>query len=290
MNNMNKRETQLILNELGIIPNKRLGQNFLFDNNIVKKIILESQISEDEVILEIGPGLGILTKELLAFSKKVYAYEIDFKLFQYLKKKISQTANIEIYNEDILKAKIPPQIDVIVSNIPYSITGPIFEKVFYNEKPPRGVLVIENSIAERIFIQNKYKTFSRITVSFNAFMIPVKKYNISRFKFFPAPRIDLSLIIVKPRENINPFLLSDKNRSFFLRFIAGIMPYKNKNIANAINLFLKNENVINFPKPKILQYLKNKNINNEKVAKFKVDELVNLSKLIFELTYETLSI
>ena len=288
MNNMNKRETQLILNELGIIPNKRLGQNFLFDKNIVKKIILESQISEDEVILEIGPGLGTLTEELLKFSKKVYAYEIDFKLFQYLKEKFSQIDNIEVLNEDILKANIPPQIDIIVSNIPYSITGPIFEKVFYKEKPPRGILVIENSIAERIFIQNKYKDFSRITVSFNAFMIPVKKYNISRFKFFPAPRIDLSLIIVKPRENINPFLLSDKNRSFFLRFIAGIMPYKNKNIVNAINLFLKNEKVINFTKPIILQYLKNKNIKNEKVTKFKVDELVKLSKFIFELIYETL--
>jgi len=108
--------------------------------------------------------------------------------------------------------------------------------------------------------------------------------------FFPAPRIDLSLIIVKPREDINPFLLSDKKRSFFLRFVAGIMPYKNKNIVNAIDLFLKNEKVINFPKPKILQYLKTKNINNEKVTKFKVDELVKLSKLIFELMYETLSI
>ena len=289
MNNMNKRETQLILNELGIIPNKRLGQNFLFDKTIVKKIILESQISEDEVILEIGPGLGILTEELLKFSKKVYAYEIDFKLFKYLKEKFSQIDNIELLNEDILKANIPPH-NIIVSNIPYSITGPIFEKVFYKEKPPRGILVIENNIAERIFIQNKYKTFSRITVSFNAFMIPVKKYNISRLKFFPAPRIDLSLIIVKPRENLNPFLLSDKKRAFFLRFIAGIMPYKNKNSVNAISLFLKNEKVINFPKPKILQYLKNKNINNDKVTKFKVDELVKLSKLIFELMYETLSI
>jgi len=286
MNSMNKRETQLILNELGIIPNKKLGQNFLIDKNFVKKIILESQISKDDVILEIGSGLGILTEELMKFSKKVYAYEIDFKLFKYLKEKFSQIDNIEILNEDILKVNIPPH-NVIVSNIPYSITGPIFEKVFYNEKPPRGILVIENSIAERLFIQKKkkYKDFSRITVSFNAFMVPVKKYNISRFKFFPAPRIDLSLIIVKPREKINPFLLSDKNRSFFLRFIAGIMPYKNKNIINAINLFLKNEKVINFPKPKILQYLKNKSINNEKVTKFKVDELVKLSELIFELIY-----
>ena len=286
MNSMNKRETQLILNELGIIPNKKLGQNFLIDKNIVKKIILESQISKDDVILEIGSGLGILTEELMKFSKKVYAYEIDFKLFKYLKEKFSQIDNIEILNEDILKVNIPPH-NVIVSNIPYSITGPIFEKVFYNEKPPRGILVIENSIAERLFIQKKkkYKDFSRITVSFNAFMVPVKKYNITRFKFFPAPRIDLSLIIVKPRERINPFLLSDKNRSFFLRFIAGIMPYKNKNIINAINLFLKNEKVINFPKPKILQYLKNKSINNEKVTKFKVDELVKLSELIFELIY-----
>jgi len=70
MNDMNKRETQLILNELGIKPNKKLGQNFLIDKNIVKKIILESQISEDEEILEIGPGFGALTEELLKFSKK----------------------------------------------------------------------------------------------------------------------------------------------------------------------------------------------------------------------------
>ena len=242
MNNMNKKEVQLILKEQRIKPNNKLGQNFLFDKNIVSKIILKSQISEDDIVLEIGSGLGALTEELIKHSNKLYAYEIDLKLFQYLTKKFSKNKNLMLYNEDVLQADIPAH-DILISNIPYSITGAILEKVFFNENPPRGALIIEDSIAERLFNKNEYKTFSRITVSFNAFMQPLKKYKISRFTFFPTPKIDLALIIVKPRGDISQFLLSDTKRKFFLKFVAGIMPYKNKNLVNAISLFLKNEDL-----------------------------------------------
>ena len=284
MNTMNKRKTQLILKDLEIKPNKKLGQNFLVNTNIALKIISESNISEDDVILEIGSGLGALTEELVKLQNKIYSYEIDFKLFQYLTKKFPKNKNLILYNEDILKANIPPH-NIVISNIPYSITGAIIEKIFYNENPPRGVLLIEESIAERIFSKNEYKKFSRITVSFNAFMEPVKKYKISRFNFIPTPKIDLALIIVKPKDDIDQFLLEDKERKFFLKFVAGIMPYKNKNVVNALNLFVKNEGFGNFSKNDIYNYINGTKNIDRKIAQLKVDEIVNLSKSIFNLLY-----
>jgi len=284
MNTMNIRKTQLILKDLEVKPNKKLGQNFLINKNIALKVISESNISEDDVILEIGSGLGALTEELVKLHNKIYSYEIDLRLFQYLTKNFSKNKNLILYNEDILKADIPHH-NIVISNIPYSITGAIIEKVFYNENPPRGVLLIEDSIAERIFSKNEYKKFSRITVSFNAFMEPIKKYKISRFNFLPTPKIDLALIIVKPKDDIDQFLLAERERKFFLKFVAGIMPYKNKNIVNALSLFVKNEDLGNFSKNDIYNYIKGTKNIDRKIAQLKVDEIVDLCKSIFNLLY-----
>jgi len=280
MNDMNKSEVLLILKQLGIRPNKELGQNFLINKNTVSKIILESNIKTTQSILEIGPGLGALTEDLVKESDQLYAYEIDSVLFSYLSNKFSNFENLKLYNEDILKAKIPSH-DIIISNIPYSITGPIFEKIFYNPQPPRGVLIIENSIAERLFNRKNYKSFSRITVTFNAFMKPVRKFKISRFDFFPTPKIELALVIVEPRKPIDQMLLSDDGRTFFLKFVAGIMPYKNKNMANAIKYFLKNDKNFTYSKQHIEDFLRENHLKNDKVALFSVDEIVELSKKFY---------
>lgn len=280
MNDMNKSEVLLILKQLGIRPNKELGQNFLINKNTVSKIILESSIKPTQSILEIGPGLGALTEDLVKKSDQIYAYEIDSVLFSYLSNKFSNYENLKLYNEDILKAKIPSH-DIIISNIPYSITGPIFEKIFYNPQPPCGVLIIENSIAERLFNRKSYKSFSRITVTFNAFMKPVRKFKISRFDFFPTPKIELALVVVEPRKVIDQMLLSDDGRTFFLKFVAGIMPYKNKNMVNAIKYFLKNDKNFNYSKQHIEVFLRENQLKNSKVALFSVDEIVELSKKFY---------
>jgi len=280
MNDMNKSEVLLILKQLGIKPNKSLGQNFLINKNTVSKIIFESNIKRTQSILEIGPGLGALTEDLVKNSNQIYAYEIDSVLFSYLSNKFSNNENLKLFNEDILKAKIPSH-DIIISNIPYSITGPIFEKVFYKPQPPRGALIIENSIAERLFNRINYKSFSRITVTFNAFMKPVRKFKISRFDFFPVPKIELALVIVEPRKEIDQMLLSDNGRTFFLKFVAGIMPYKNKNIANAVYYFIKNDKNFAYSKQDIEDFLHQNHIKNNKVAHFSVTEIVELSRKFF---------
>ncbi len=276
MNKMNKKEVLLILNQLKIRPKKKLGQNFLIDNNIAKKIIFESHLSKDDVVLEIGPGLGALTELLVKKVNKVYAIEIEHKFCSYLSKKFSEHKNLEIINNDILKIELPNH-NKVVSNIPYSITGPLLEKIFFKENAPQGVLTIERSIADRIFFQKEYKKISRISITFNSFMEPVSKFNISRNCFYPIPKIDLVLVKMRPRKNLNPFLLENKSKIFFLNFIAGIMPYKNKNIANALELFYKND------KKEIMQILQDNNIKNNKTFSLKIEDFVELSKLFYEL-------
>lgn len=279
---MKLRDVKLILNKLGVSPDRRLGQNFLIDNNIIKKIITKSELLKDDIILEIGPGLGALTEKLVEKVKKVYAIEIDPRLCSYLEKKFLEYDNIDIINADILNLDLPFH-NKVVSNIPYSITGPIFEKIFYNSNPPEGIMIIEKKIVDRIFYDGNYENFSRITVSFNAFMKLKNNFFVSRNCFFPIPNIDLSLIKISPREEINQFLLNDDNKNFFLKFIAGIMPYKNKNLLNALELFLKNNKLIKFNKLRINQILQTNKYNNIKVFKLKIEEFIELSKLFSNL-------
>ncbi len=279
MNFMNKREVLLILKQLQVNPKRHLGQNFLVDNNIVNKIVDKAEVLKKDVILEIGPGLGALTERLVEKAKKIHAIEIDTRLYSYLKEKFSTYKNIEIINDDILQADLP-SFNKVVSNIPYSITGPIFEKVFYKKNPPSGILVIEKSISNRIFNAKNYKNFSRITITSNAFMIPVERFDVSRMCFYPTPKIDLSLIKIEPRNDKDHFLRESISREFFLKFIARIMPYKGKNISNAIY----QANIVNLEKGGILQVLRANNYKNEKLWGLKIEDFIKLSKIFFDLT------
>ncbi len=280
MSFMNTKETKLILNKLEINPNKKFGQNFLIDKNIVKKIISVSEITQNDVILEIGTGLGALTEDIANLAKKVYGIEIDHRLSSYLKDKLSIYNNIEIIHGDVLEIEIPEH-NKVISNIPYTITGPLIDKIFFNTSIPVGILIIEKSIANRMFLSGKYKDYSRISIGINAFMKTVLKSEISNNSFYPIPKIALSLIKIVPRENLNPFLSDDDSIKFFLKFIAGIMPYKNKNIVNAIGFFLKNHNNIQYSREKILKILGGNNLENKKVFNFNIDEFIEICKLFY---------
>jgi 16S rRNA (adenine1518-N6/adenine1519-N6)-dimethyltransferase len=279
---MNSKEVKLVLDQLDLKPKKHLGQNFIIDNNLLNKIISLSEIQKDDVILEIGPGLGALTKELVEKARKVYAVEIDPALSKYISRKFKEYDNIEVINEDILGIDLPKHSKV-VSNIPHSITGPIFEKLFFKQNPSQGILTIEKSIANRIFLLDNYKNFSRISIGVNSFMKPVLKLAVSRNCFYPTPKIDLSLIKIIPREEINKFFLEEKSITFFLKFIASIMPYKNKNIANALNLGLKTNGKQTYTKESISQILKENNIEDKKLFSLQIEGLIELARLFFSL-------
>ncbi|MFX0005247.1 MAG: 16S rRNA (adenine(1518)-N(6)/adenine(1519)-N(6))-dimethyltransferase RsmA [Promethearchaeota archaeon] len=277
---MKIKEPQLILKQLKIEPNKYLGQNFIIDKNITKKIINLSKPSQNDVVLEIGPGLGSLTQELIKLVKKLYAVEIDHRLYAYLDNEFSIYDNIEIIHGDILKIDLPKH-DKVISNIPYTITGLILEKIFFRLNPPIGVLTIEKSIADRIFLTSIYKKFSRISINVNAFMKPVLKSPVPRKSFWPIPKIDISLIKLIPIEEPNAFFLENEAIKFFLKFLSGIMPYKNRNIANAIELFFKNHTNIQYSKDDILLILHKNSFENRKVFTFEIDDYIEICKLFY---------
>lgn len=277
---MNYKDVNLILKQLKLKPKRRLGQNFLIDWTISNKIINLSEVSNNDTILEIGPGLGALTEHLIERARKVIAVEIDPNLSKYLTEKFSTNDNIEIISNDILKIDIPLH-NKVISNIPYTITGPIFEKIFYKEKAPQGILTIEEKIANRIFFPEDYKNISRISIGLNNFMTPVSRFTIPRKSFYPIPNIDISLIKIVPKKNINPFLLEKKTKDYFLKFIAGIMPYKNKNIANALYLFSKTQETRILVKNEIMKILYENNYKNKKVFMFKINEFMELSQLFY---------
>ncbi|MFW9969750.1 MAG: 16S rRNA (adenine(1518)-N(6)/adenine(1519)-N(6))-dimethyltransferase RsmA [Candidatus Odinarchaeota archaeon] len=277
---MNSREVQLILKTLNVKPNKNLGQNFLTDKNILKKIISISELSTNDVILEIGPGLGSITEELVKSVKKIYAIEIDYRLYLYLNEKFSIYDNVEVIHGDILKIEIPNH-NKVISNIPYKITGPILEKVFFRKESPIGILSVQKSIADRIFFSSSYKNFSRISVNVNTFMEPVSRLHISQQSFYPKPKIPLSLIKFIPRDPIDPFFFKEEHIKFFLKLISGIMPYKNRNIVTAIYLFYKTQEDRMYTKEDILMVLRKNDFKNEKVFKFKIDEFTEISKLFY---------
>lgn len=278
---MNKKDVQLILKKLDITPSKHLGQNFLIDNTTRDIIINRAQVSKNDIILEIGPGLGALTEKLVEKAKKVYAIEIDSRLSTFLKNKFSNFDNLEIINDDILNNDHPFH-NKVVSNLPYTITGPILEKLFFKEKPPQGFLVIEKVIADRIFYQDNYKNLSRITISVNTFMRPIKKYKISRYSFYPTPNIDLTLVNLSPNDKIDKFLGDEYKRTFYLKILGGIMPYKNKNLTNALELYIKKKLNLDLNKKDIYNILEQNNVENNKVYSYSISDFVKISKIFYE--------
>jgi 16S rRNA (adenine1518-N6/adenine1519-N6)-dimethyltransferase len=277
---MNINEVKLILKKINLKPRKNLGQNFIVNNHTIQKIVSTSELLKDDIILEIGPGLGALTEKLVEKVKRVHAIEIDPLLSRYLSDKFSAYKNIEILNENILETDIPPH-DKVVANIPYSITGPIFEKIFFNHTAPQGIMTIERSIADRIFISGNYKDFSRISVSVNAFLIPKSRFPISRNSFYPAPKIDLSLIRVIPRDDFNDFLSDPGSSHFFLELVAGIMPYKNKDLTNALTLYFKRNPLYLYTKQEIRTVLQNTSYKDKKVFTLQIKDFIDLSRLFY---------
>jgi len=277
---MNLTELKSLLRQFNFRPKKKFGQNFLIDRNLRDKIINLSNISNKDVVLEVGAGFGALTDEIIKKAKKVYAVEIDKLLYSYLSEHLSVYDNLELIKGDILEIDVPAH-NKFISNIPYSITGPLLESIFFKSSPPEGILTIEKKIADRIFFQGNYKDISRITLSVNSFMNPIKQTKISPNSFYPIPNIDLSLIQLNPKEDIDPFLENDITKKFYLDFVAGIMPYKNKSVVNAIDLYLKQKPELNLAKGEIFDILSSLDLGNNKTFMHGSKVLIEIAKGIY---------
>lgn len=220
---------------------KRYGQNFLTDKNLVKKIVSIANISNQSLVLEVGPGRAILTRELISLAKQVISYEIDLELKDLLEQVQQRYSNVEFIYDDFLKRDIQKDIRkfsyqslYFVSNVPYYITTPILMKLIHSKIDfSKIVMMVQEEVGERFSAKPGSKNYSSITVVLNYFYHIKKEFKVNRRMFTPSPNVDSLVISFTKKEN-KLFL---KNEELFFQLVRDSFQYKRKNIKNNLRSY-----------------------------------------------------
>lgn len=222
--------TKYILNENGIKLNKNLGQNYLIDKNKRDQIINFGNINKEDVILEIGTGIGTLTIELAKKAKKVIAIEQDENICKILAKRLKDEKidNVELLNEDALNVEFP-KFNKIISNLPYQISSPITFK-FLDYDFDLAVLMYQKEFANRMNGKVGTKNYSRLSAMLY-FKCDVEKLtDVSSESFIPKPKIDSTVVKLTPKEN----KISEEDFKIYSKFTKALFQHRNKKIRNAL--------------------------------------------------------
>ncbi len=195
-------ETKFIMKKYNITANKSLGQNFLIDDDIVENIVKSAKIEKEDLAIEIGPGLGTLTNELLKYAGKVICVELDKKMIQILEDRFRLFDNIEIINDDILKIDLNKIIEEskmkhtkIVANLPYYITTPIIMKLLEEKANFESITVmVQKEVAERLCAKTGTREAGAITYGVEYYSKAEKLFLVPRNSFIPAPNVDSEVI------------------------------------------------------------------------------------------------
>lgn len=222
---------------------KKFGQNFLKDNNTVKRIVNVCDITNKDLVIEVGPGGAILTKELANVAKEVLAYEIDKDLKEELELKLKDCSNVEILYQDFLESNIKKDIKnkeynslYFVSNVPYYITTPIIIKLMNSGINFKKIcLMVQKEVADRLSANPGTRDYGSITVLLKSFYNIKKEFFVSREEFIPKPNVDSEIISLEEKDD----KLFIKDKEFFVDFVRDCFQYKRKNIKNN----LKNYNL-----------------------------------------------
>lgn len=263
--------TKNILNQHGITLNKNLGQNYLIDKNKRNQIIGFGDVDKNDVVLEIGTGIGTLTIELAKKAKKVIAIEQDENICKILTKRLKDEKidNVELINDDALKVDFP-KFNKIISNLPYQISSPITFK-FLDYDFDLAILMYQKEFADRMNGEVGSKNYSRLSAMLY-FKCDVETLtNVSAESFIPKPKIDSTVVKLTPKEN----RIADDDFKIYSNFTKALFQHRNKKIKNAL---IDSRHIINNIDKKILK---------KRLNAIEDDELNEyLSKRVVELTPE----
>ena len=225
---MNPTEIKEILARLGVSPSKGMGQNFLIDDRVAERQVEFAAVGKDDVVLEIGPGLGVLTNRLAERSGKVVAIEMDRKLAEYLRSTLPE--NVELIEGDALEIEFPA-FNKVVSNLPYSISSPIIFK-FLEHKFEKAVVMLQKEFADRMVAAPDTDDYSRLTVNvyYRAECRILEK--VPRSRYWPVPKVDSAVVELVPRPP--PFAVKDER--LFLKLVEVLFQQRRKKIGTVLRM------------------------------------------------------
>lgn len=238
-----EEKTRYIMKKYGISANKSLGQNFLINEDVVNSIVDASKINKEDLVIEIGPGLGTLTESLLENAGKVIAIELDSRMLKILNDRFSMYNNFEVINEDVLKVNLFELIKKekkmnnlknakIVANLPYYITTPIIMKLLEEELDIESITVmIQKEVADRLVAVPGQKDSGAITYSVYYYADSEKVMLVENNSFIPEPEVQSEVIRLKIRETP---VIELKNKDLFFKIVKASFMQRRKTLMNAL--------------------------------------------------------
>jgi 16S rRNA (adenine1518-N6/adenine1519-N6)-dimethyltransferase len=231
--------TRAILEKYGFSFKKSLGQNFLIDTNILKKIVSFANLTENSGSIEIGPGIGALTEQLARSSKKVVAFEIDQRLLPILNDTLSPYENVSIIHKDVLEADVQHVIDeefkgiddvMVVANLPYYVTTPIIMKLLEDRLPIRGIVcMLQKEVADRISAKPGTKDYGSLSIAVQYYTEAEIVMIVPKTVFVPQPNVDSAVIRLTKR---NQPAVAVKDEGFFFHVTKSCFAQRRKTILN----------------------------------------------------------
>ena len=227
-----------ILNNKKMFAKKKFGQNFLIDKNILNKIVESSNITKEDTVIEIGPGMGCLTEFLAINAKNVIAYEIDPDMVENLGELLVDYSNVEVVLQDFLKADLSKYNTEekcknikVVANLPYYITTPIIFKLLSETKIKQFTFMVQKEVAERFTGKPNTKDYNSLSVAMNFKTNSKIIGKVRPNSFYPAPNVDSALLMVEA-------IKTDYDLNFeanFLKFVQDAFEQRRKTIVNNLN-------------------------------------------------------
>jgi 16S rRNA (adenine1518-N6/adenine1519-N6)-dimethyltransferase len=267
-----RRDWMHLMGELGIRPNKGLGQHFLFERGVVERMVRQAGVMEDDVVLEIGPGLGILTSELLRKAHRVVAVELDRRLAAHLRDAFGDMPRFDLYQGNALTLSsddlIPNgEIFDVVANLPYSMGTAILRHLLEQPRKPRRITaMLQKEVADRLVAHPP--DMSVLSVATQFFAEPRVAFTVAPTVFIPPPKVESAVAIldVHDEERLPPEL-----QPLFFKIVNAGFRQKRKQIANSI------ADVLRLPKPGIAAWLTATEIDPMRRAEtLSVDDWVTL--------------
>ncbi|MBZ9578244.1 ribosomal RNA small subunit methyltransferase A [Patescibacteria group bacterium] len=268
-----KKVVKYLLKKYGAYPSKRFGQNFLIDKSALKKIVESANLHLKDIVLEIGPGIGTLTKEIAKKVKRVIAIEKDKKMIEILKETLNDFKNVKIIQEDILK--IDPKYYIlntkhykIVANLPYYIVSPVIRKFLESKNPPEFmILMVQKEVAQRICSKPPKMSLLAVSVQFHA--KPKIISFVLKKSFWPQPKVDGAIIELSKIRSQKSKIFTD----LFFKIVKAGFSQPRKQLANNLSKGLE------LDKERIKKWLlKNKIKPTQRAETLSVQDWIKLTK------------
>lgn len=238
--------TNHILHRFKLRADKKLGQNFLIDESVVRRIVEAAELTNEDTVLEVGPGIGTLTQGLAESGANVVAVELDKRLLPVLDVTLEGYDNVRIVNGDILQVDIMEQVQKpdfkCCANLPYYITTPIIFAILEKRLPmERLVVMVQKEVAERMAAKPGSKDYGALSVAIQYFTEPEIAFIVPPSSFIPAPSVDSAVIVCK-RRSTPPVEVCDEN--LFFRVVKAAFSLRRKMLSNSLkNMGIKGEQV-----------------------------------------------